>query len=232
MLFEDNHLLIVNKPGGELVQGDKTGDQPLVDFYKNYLKKKYNKPGNVFLGVIHRLDRPVSGVLIFARTSKALERMNKEFKNRDVQKVYWAVVKRRPKKDNDTLTHYLVKDGSKNIVTAYRKPTDNSQKATLHYKYLGKLNDHHLLEVYPVTGRPHQIRVQLSQTGCPIRGDIKYGFKNPNKDGNINLHAKRISFFHPVKKERMTISAPLPSDLFWEQFISLDTFDNPDDVVK
>jgi len=228
ILFEDNHLLVVNKPAGELVQGDKTGDQPLVDFYKVYLKEKYNKPGNVFLGVVHRLDRPVSGVLVFARTSKALERMNKEFKNRDIQKVYWAVVKKRPPKESGTLTHYLIKDSQRNVVSAYEKPMDNAQKATLHYKQLGKLNDHFLVEVYPVTGRPHQIRVQLSSIGSPIRGDLKYGFKTPNNDGNINLHAKRISFIHPVKKERVTVSAPLPSDPFWEQFISLDDFSNPD----
>ena len=221
----------MNKPGGELVQGDKTGDQPLVDFYKDYLKKKYKKPGNVFLGVVHRLDRPVSGVLVFAKTSKALERMNKEFKNRDVHKVYWAVVKRKPPKEKDTLTHYLKKDKDKNIVTAFIKPTDDAQKATLHYRHLGKLNDHHLIEVSPVTGRSHQIRVQLSQIGCAIRGDVKYGFNNPNKDGNINLHSKRISFIHPVKKERVTVSAPLPSDPFWEQFISLDDFKNLDSII-
>jgi len=224
ILYEDNHLLIVNKPPGELVQGDKTGDRPLVEFYKEYLKTKYNKPGNVFLGVVHRLDRPVSGVLIFARTSKALERMNKEFKNRNVQKVYWAVVKKKPKKESDTLTNYLIKDTNKNVTKAFDREVEGSQKATLHYKQLGILNDHVLLEVYPVTGRPHQIRVQLSTIGCPIRGDLKYGFNTANKDGNINLHAKRISFIHPVQKERLTVTAPLPIDPFWEQFISLDEF--------
>ncbi len=231
VLFEDNHLLIVNKQAGQLVQGDRTGDEPLVEFYKEYLKQKYQKPGNVFLGVVHRLDRPVSGVLVFARTSKALERMNKAFKNRDVQKVYWAVVKRKPPKEKDTLTHYLLKDESKNVVTAFEKPHNEAQKATLHYKLLGKLNDHYLMEIYPVTGRPHQIRVQLAQIGCPIRGDLKYGFKNPNKDGNINLHSKRISFIHPVKNERVTISAPVPSEQFWEQFISLDDFKDIDTII-
>ena len=228
VLYEDNHLLIVNKTAGKLVQGDKTGDTPLVESYKEYIKDKYQKPGNVFLGVVHRLDRPVSGVLLFARTSKALERMNKLFKNRDIQKTYWAVVKKKPRRESGTLTHYLIKDTEKNIVTAYDEPVDGSQKATLHYKMLGTKNEHHLIEVYPVTGRSHQIRVQLASMGCPIRGDLKYGFKNANKDGNINLHSKKISFIHPVQKERLTIAAPLPDDTFWEQFIPLDHDKDPD----
>lgn len=228
VLYEDNHLLIVNKPAGSLVQGDKTGDKPIVEEYKKYLKEKYDKPGKVFLGVVHRLDRPVSGVLLFARTSKALERMNKLFKKRDVQKTYWAVVKRKPRKESGTLTHYLVKDTEKNVVTAYDEPVEGAQKATLHYKTLGEKNEHYLIEVYPVTGRPHQIRVQLASMGCPIRGDLKYGFRNPNKDGNINLHSKKLSFIHPVQKDRLTVVAPLPSDEFWEQFIPLDKDQDPD----
>lgn len=223
VLYEDNHLLVLNKPAGMLVQGDATGDQTLVDIGKEYLKEKYKKPGNVFLGVVHRLDRPVSGVILMARTSKALERLNKQFRERKIFKKYWAVVKRKPKSPKDKLVSWLMKDGEKNVVTAYKKEIEGSQKAELHYRILGKLNEHYLLEVNPITGRPHQIRVQLAEIGCPIRGDIKYGFKKPNHDANINLHARQISFIHPVKKEKMNITAPVPENEFWEQFLVLDT---------
>jgi len=222
VLYEDNHLLVVNKPGGLLVQGDATGDQTLLDIGKTYLKEKYNKPGKVFLGTVHRLDRPVSGAVVMARTSKALERMNKQFRERKVYKKYWAIVKRKPKKEKDKLSNWLIKNREKNLVTAYDQEVTGSQKAELHYKTLGKLNDHFLLEVNPITGRPHQIRVQLASMGCPIRGDIKYGFRKPNADANINLHARQIVFEHPVKKELMKITAPLPENDFWEQFLTLD----------
>lgn len=222
VLYEDNHLLIVNKPGGLLVQGDSTGDETLLDIGKRYLKEKYNKPGNVFLGVVHRLDRPVSGVILMAKTSKALERLNKQFRERKIYKKYWAVVKRRPKKEKDKLVNWLVKNQDKNVVSFYNTAVDGSLKAELNYAVLGKLNDHYLLEVNPVTGRPHQIRVQLSAIGSPIRGDLKYGFRKPNADANINLHAKEIIFEHPIQKEKMRITASLPENDFWEQFLTLD----------
>ena len=222
VLYEDNHILVVNKPAGLLVQGDATGDQTLLDVGKAYLKKKYDKPGNVFLHAVHRLDRPVSGAVLLARTSKALERLNKQFRERKVFKKYWAVVKRKPMKEKDKLTNWLVKNTDKNVVTAFDRPEDGAQKAELHYKILGRLNDHYLLEVNPITGRPHQIRVQLSTMGCPIRGDLKYGFRKANPDASINLHAKEIIFEHPVKKEQLKLTAALPENDFWEQFLSLD----------
>jgi len=222
IIYEDNHLLVVNKPSGWLVQGDSTGDRPLVEFGKDYIKKKYQKPGKVFLGVTHRIDRPVSGVVVFARTSKSLERMNKLFRDRKIQKVYWAIVKRKPRQDNGKLTHWLVKDKTRNTTKAFNKPRDGAQKAELSYRVLGSLNDHHLLEVIPVTGRPHQIRVQLSSIGSPIRGDLKYGFRKANPDGSINLHAKKLFFKHPVKNLPLVLMAALPENEFWEQFLSLE----------
>ena len=222
VLYEDNHLIVINKPGGLLVQGDATGDETLSDLVKKYLKEKYNKPGNVFVGVIHRLDRPVSGVVLMAKTSKALERLNKQFRERKIYKKYWAVVKRKPKEEKGKLVHYLVKNQDKNVVSYYDKPVEGALRAELFYTVLGHLNDHFLLEVNPVTGRPHQIRVQLSAMGCPIRGDLKYGFHKANFDANINLHAKEIIFEHPVTKEKLRISASLPENDFWEQFLSLD----------
>lgn len=222
-LYEDNHLLIVNKPTGILVQGDKTGDKTLTDYCKEYIKEKYNKPGAVFLHPVHRLDRPVSGVLVFARTSKGLERMNKLFATRKVQKTYWAIVKNRPSQKKGKLISWLKKDGTKNIVTAYAEPTDGAQKAETDFRLLGKMNDHFMLEVEPMTGRPHQIRVHLSEFGCPIKGDLRYGFPKPNPDKSINLHARKLYFEHPIKKEPLIITAGVPNDQFWEQFLTLDT---------
>lgn len=228
VLYEDNHLLIVNKPAGMLSQGDITGDATLGDYAKNYLKEKYEKQGEVFLGVPHRLDRPVSGAIILARTSKALERMAAMFREKEVQKVYWAIVRNKPQRNHGKLTHWLVKDENRNFVTAYNSPKDNSQRAELSYRTLGELNEHYLLEVSPLTGRPHQIRVQLAAMGCPIRGDIKYGYSKPNADGNINLHSRRIYFLHPVRKTPVICVAGVPVQEFWEQFLTLDDFEIKD----
>ncbi|MGR3811303.1 RluA family pseudouridine synthase [Jiulongibacter sp. NS-SX5] len=232
VIYEDNHLIIVNKAAGVIVHADKTGDKTLEDYVKEYIKEKYNKPGDVFLGTIHRLDRPVSGLIIFARTSKGLERMNALFKKRDIQKTYWAVTQRKPPKKKDKLTNYLVKDHEKNVVTAHDYPVENAKKAELHYRYLGTINKFHLLEIEPITGRPHQIRVQLAAMGCPIKGDLKYGYPKPNRDASINLHSRRVYFIHPVKKEPVLCRAALPEDPFWEEFLALDNEDIKDDTMK
>jgi len=226
VVYEDNHLLVINKPAGILVQGDSTHDKPLVDYGKEYIKKKYSKPGEVFLGVVHRLDRPVSGLVVFARTSKALERMNKIFHDRKVQKTYWAITKQKTRPEIGKLISWLIKDTNKNITTSYTEEVEGSKRAELSYRYLGTLNRHHLIEVKPKSGRPHQIRVQLSEAGCPIRGDIKYGFKQPNNDASIHLHARKLYFIHPVKKEPVELIAGVPETEFWEQFLA---FDKPAD---
>lgn len=223
VLYEDNHLLVVNKSPGVLVQGDATGDTPLVEYGKEYIKEKYHKPGAVFLGVVHRLDRPVSGVVVFARTSKALERMNALFREKETTKTYFAIVRNKPPHETGTLIHWLLKDEKKNKTTAYKKETPGALRSELSYQTLGFAEGHWLLQVNPVTGRPHQIRVQLASMGCVIKGDVKYGDETPNEDGSICLHAKRLAFEHPVKKEPLSIEAPLPAAGFWKYFLKFDS---------
>lgn len=219
ILFEDNHLIIVNKQPGQLVQGDKTGDVTLIDLIKDYIKEKYHKPGNVFLGVVHRLDRPTSGIVVFARTSKALERMNKLFTERKVQKSYWAVVKNPPPKESDTVIHHLVRNPKKNKSFAFNRPETGSKEAKLSYQVLYNLDNFCLLEVDLHTGRHHQIRAQLSSMGSWIKGDLKYGADRSNKDGSIHLHARQIHFIHPVSKDPVQITAPPPKDPIWDACI-------------
>ena len=219
VLYEDNHIIAVNKKPGDLVQGDKTGDKPLGEFVKNYLREKYNKPGNIFCGVIHRLDRPVSGLVIFAKTSKALSRMNELFREKTIQKTYWAIVECKPQKNEDRLEHYLIKNQQKNKSRAFLKPYEGALKSVLEYKILKNMSTSTLLEVKPITGRHHQIRVQLSTIGCIIKGDLKYGAKQSNKDASICLHAREINFIHPVKKEPITITAPTPKGVLWQSSI-------------
>ncbi|MBL7887675.1 MAG: RluA family pseudouridine synthase [Flavobacterium sp.] len=215
ILHEDNHIIVVNKRVGDIVQGDKTGDKPLSDIVKEYIKEKYNKPGEVFLGVVHRLDRPTTGIVVFARTSKALERLNKMFSERETQKTYWAVVKHRPSKNEDNLVHYLVRSEKNNTSKAHLKEVPNSKKASLDYKIIKELNNYFALEINLHTGRHHQIRAQLSAIGSPIKGDLKYGFDRSNPDGGIHLHARKLVFNHPVSKEELTIEAPTPFDSIW-----------------
>lgn len=222
VVYEDNHLVIVNKDAGVLVQGDNTGDKPLVEYVRDYIGEKFNKPGNVFCGLVHRIDRPVSGLVTFARTSKGLERMNKLLREKKLYKTYWAIVKKHPPEKKGKLTHWLLKDEKRNVTTVYDKPTGKALRSELYYSVLGKLNDHFLVEVKPITGRPHQIRAQLGHVGSPIRGDLRYGFKKPNEDKSINLHARRLDFEHPIKKESVLAIAGVPNDEFWEQFLTLD----------
>ncbi len=216
ILHEDNHIIVINKRVGDIVQGDKTGDKPLSEIVKEYIKEKYNKPGEVYLGVVHRLDRPTSGIVVFARTSKALTRLNDLFKNRETQKTYWAVVKNVPPKDEDQLIHFLYKNEKNNTSRAHLKEVENSKKAILDYKIIAKLQNYFALEIHLHTGRHHQIRAQLAAIGCPIKGDLKYGFDRSNPDGGIHLHARKLSFIHPVSKENITVIAPVPKDVIWE----------------
>jgi 23S rRNA pseudouridine1911/1915/1917 synthase len=218
ILYEDNHLIAINKRSGDIVQVDETGDEPLDEKVKKYIAAKYNKPNGAFLGVVHRLDRPVSGVILFAKTSKALERMNAIFKNREVRKTYFAVVRNRPTREQGNLVHYLIKNPQKNVVTAYNKEVPNSQRSELNYKLIGEVGGFYLLQVNPITGRSHQIRVQLSTMDCPIVGDNKYGYPRGSRKGSICLHARQLEFLHPVQKQPIKIFAPLPKDGFWERF--------------
>ena len=218
VVYEDNHLIIVNKTASEIVQGDKTGDTPLSETVKQYIKEKYAKPGNVFLGVVHRLDRPVSGLVVFAKTSKALARLNEMFRNSEVKKTYWAIVKQRPPQDEGELVNYLVRNEKQNKSYAYDKEVKNSKKVVLHYRLIGHSQNYFLLEVDLKTGRHHQIRCQLAKMGCPIKGDLKYGFARSNPDGSICLHAHRVKFVHPVSKELIDVTAPLPPGNLWNGF--------------
>jgi 23S rRNA pseudouridine1911/1915/1917 synthase len=216
VLYEDNHIIVVNKRAGDIVQGDKTGDKPLSDVVKDFLKYKYNKPGNVYLGVVHRLDRPTTGIVLFAKTSKALPRLNKLFAEKKTNKTYWALVKNKPSKPEDRLVHWLKKNPKNNKSTAFDKEVEGSKKAILNYHILKSLDNYYLLEIDLETGRHHQIRCQLAKIGCPIKGDLKYGFPRSNKDASISLHARRLEFTHPVKKEKLNIVAPLPNDIIWQ----------------
>ena len=215
ILHEDNHLIVVNKRVGDIVQGDKTGDKPLSDIVKEYIKDKYNKPGDVFLGVVHRLDRPTTGIVVFARTSKALTRMNELFSNRETQKTYWAIVKNKPEQSEDKLIHYLKRNEKNNTSKAHLKEVPDSKLASLEYSIIAALNNYFALEINLHTGRHHQIRAQLSAIGCPIKGDLKYGFDRSNQDGGIHLHARYLNFIHPVSKENIQIIAPVPDDAIW-----------------
>ncbi|MFW5707516.1 MAG: RluA family pseudouridine synthase [Bacteroidota bacterium] len=218
ILFEDNHMIIINKLPSEIVQGDKTGDMPMSDLLKAYIAKKYNKPGNVFLGVVHRIDRPVSGAVVFARTSKGLTRLNSMLQQRDLRKKYWAVVKNQPPAHQQTLVHFLQKNEKQNKSYSVAEGKPNSKRAELQYTHLCSSNDYHLLEIELITGRHHQVRAQLAAIGCPIKGDLKYGFDRSNPDASIHLHARELSFIHPVSGKEMTITAPVPDDNLWKFF--------------
>jgi 23S rRNA pseudouridine1911/1915/1917 synthase len=215
VLHEDNHIIVVNKRVGDIVQGDKTGDKPLSDVVKEYIKVKYNKPGEVFLGVVHRLDRPTTGIVVFARTSKALTRMNELFSNRETQKTYWAIVKNKPINTEDKLVHFLKRNEKNNTSKAHLKEVPESKLASLDYKIIATLQNYFALEINLHTGRHHQIRAQLSAIGSPIKGDLKYGFDRSNPDGGIHLHARKLVFVHPVSKENIEIIAPTPNDVVW-----------------
>ena len=216
VVYEDNHIIIVNKTASEIVQGDKTGDTPLSETVKQYLKEKYQKPGNVFIGVTHRLDRPVSGLVVFAKTGKALSRLNEMFRNGEVKKTYWAVVKNRPPQEEGELVHYMIRNEKQNKSYAYDREKPGSKKAVLHYRLIGHSQNYYLLEIDLKTGRHHQIRCQLAKAGCPIKGDLKYGASRSNPDGSICLHARNIRFVHPVSKELIEVEAPVPSDNLWK----------------
>ncbi len=217
VIYEDNHIIIVSKRSGEIVQGDKTGDKTLADDVKQYIKEKYAKPGNVFLGVVHRLDRPVWGLVVFAKTSKALSRLNDMFRTGDVHKTYWAITQNCPAEPEATLTDWIRRNEKQNKSYAYSREVPDSKKAVLHYKVIGRSDNYTLVEVNLMTGRHHQIRCQLANIGCPIKGDLKYGARRSNPDGSISLLARRIEFVHPVSKECISVEAPLPDDKLWHE---------------
>ena len=221
VIYEDNHIIVISKESGEIVQGDKTGDAPLSDYVKDYIKEKYAKPGNVFLGVTHRLDRPVSGLVVFARTSKALSRLNDMFRKGEVHKTYWAIVKNRPQADEGRLTHWIVRNEKQNKSYAYDHEVPRAKKAMLHYQLIGRSDNYSLLEVNLMTGRHHQIRCQLAHAGCPIKGDLKYGAKRSNPDGSISLLARKVEFVHPVSKQPICVVSPLPSDRLWHEIATI-----------
>ena len=218
IVYEDNHIIVINKRPGDIVQGDKTGDIPLSEIVKQYIKIKYNKPGNVFLGVVHRIDRPTSGLVIFAKTSKALTRLNRMLQAHQIKKTYWAIVKKRPPKTTDTLTHYLKKNARNNKTTVYELPIKDAKKAVLHYRLMASSDQYHLLEIDLETGRPHQIRAQLAKIGSPVKGDLKYGYQRSNPNGGISLHARQIDLKHPIKKEPLQIVAIPPENDIWKYF--------------
>lgn len=222
VVYEDNHLIIVNKNSSEIVQGDKTGDKPLSETVKEYIKEAYAKPGNVFLGVVHRLDRPVSGLVMFARTGKALARLNDMFRTGEVHKTYWAIVGNEPSQKEGTLVNWLVRNEKQNKSYAYDREVPNSKKAILDYRLIGKSDNYFLIEVDLKTGRHHQIRCQLAKMGCPIKGDLKYGAKRSNRDGSISLLARSMEFIHPVLKKKIFVEAPLPDDSLWHSFTAVD----------
>jgi 23S rRNA pseudouridine1911/1915/1917 synthase len=218
VLYEDNHLIAVNKRSSDLSQGDKTGDTSLDTEVKNYIAEKYKKPGDVFLGVVHRLDRPVSGAILYARTSKALERLNEMFRGTQVKKTYLAIVKERPPEDTQTITHFLKKIEDQNKTYVYDKEVKGSKEASLTYRLVGRSERYYLLEIELHSGRHHQIRAQMAAIGCPVKGDLKYGYSRSNDDGSISLMARRLEFIHPVKKEKLVITAPFPEGDIWDLF--------------
>ena len=222
VIYEDNHVIVVNKESGEIVQGDKTGDTPLSDTVKEYIRVKYQKPGNVFLGVVHRLDRPVSGLVVFARTSKALSRLNEMFRRGEVHKTYWAIVKNKPKADAATLVSWIVRNEKQNKSYAYDHAVKDSKKAVLDYRLIASGDTYHILEIRLHTGRHHQIRCQLAAMGCPIKGDLKYGSQRSNADGSISLLSRHTEFLHPVSKQLIAVDAPLPSDPLWKKILNSD----------
>jgi len=223
ILYEDNHLIAVNKTCHDLVQSDTSGDEPLIEQIKTFIKARDKKPGNVFLEVIHRIDRPVSGVVLFAKTSKVLPRMNKLFHDGEVKKIYWAVVKNMPPKETDTLIHYLLRNSKQNKSYVYDKPKPESKEARLIYKVMGKTSSFYLLQIELITGRHHQIRSQLAKIGCPIKGDLKYGFARSNADGGIHLHSRLVSFLHPVTSQVVEVVANPPEDVLWKEFMMIES---------
>ena len=227
VVYEDKHIIIVFKQSGEIVQGDKTGDRPLSETVKEYIKAKYHKPGNVFLGVVHRLDRPVAGLVVFARTSKALARLNEMFRKGDIHKTYWAITKNMPKEPQATLTNWIVRNERQNKSYAYDREVPDSKKALLSYRVIGHTDHYHLLEVHLMTGRHHQIRCQLAHIGCPIKGDLKYGAQRSNPDGSISLLSHEMTFVHPVSKETVHVVAPLPDDNLWRALAPVADVDKP-----